>query len=321
MVEYVLFIIGIVILVKGAGYLVDGSSALAKKLGISSLVIGLTIVAFGTSLPELMVNIIAALQGNGNIALGNIVGSNIVNILLILGLAAAIANLKLRRSTIWAEIPFSLLAVIILLLLASTSFLDKSSVNSISRFEGLILILFFAGFLYYIFKLTKKSKNSMAEMKDENQELPLSKIILMIIGGLIGLYVGGNWTVDGAISIAKLFGLSEYFIFLTIVAVGTSLPELITSIIAALKKNADLAVGNIVGSNIFNIFWILGCSAIITPLKLPQFAVIDLSILFLTTFLLLLFAFFGKNHELRRWQGIIFVILYIIYIVYLIIRK
>jgi len=320
MIEYILFIIGLVLLLKGADYLVDGSSSLAKKLKVPTLVIGLTIVAFGTSMPELIVNIIAALKGSGDIAFGNIVGSNIANILLILGLTSIIRNLKVQHSTTWKEVPFSLLAVVVLFVFASKLTLDRLDIHSVLRFEGIILILFFIIFLYYVFELARRNKNQLEDNKLEIKKLSNWKIWFYIVGGLAALYFGGQWVVDGAISLARLLGLSEYFISLTIVAVGTSLPELITSIIATLKKDDDLAVGNIVGSNIFNIFWILSVSAIITPIILPSFAIIDLAVLFVTTLLLFLFMFIGKKHELERWQGVIFILLYIVYIYYLIVR-
>lgn len=320
MLEYILFVVGIFLLIKGADYLVDGSSSLAKKFKVPTLVIGLTIVAFGTSLPELVVNVFAVLRGSGDIAFGNIVGSNMANTLLILGITAAIWSMKIQKSTTWKEIPFSLLAAIVLFVFASTMVLDNLNLNYILRFEGIILLLFFGIFLYYVFELAKKNKSQLEENKLEIKKLSSTKILLYILGGLVALYFGGKWTVEGVIALARLIGMSEYFISLTIVAIGTSLPELFTSIIAALKKDVDLAVGNIVGSNIFNIFFILGVSSLIAPIALPAFAIIDLSILLGITFLLFLFMFIGKKHELERWQGITFVLLYIAYIVYLIIR-
>jgi len=321
MLEYILFVVGIFLLIKGADYLVNGSSSLAKKFKVPTLIIGLTVVAFGTSMPELVVNIIAALKGSGSIAFGNIVGSNIANILLILGITSTITRMKVKRSTIWKEIPFSFLAAIILFVFSSTAVLDRLVLNSIFRFEGILLLLFFAIFLYYIFESTKKSKTQMEDKKLEIKKLSTLKIFLYIFGGLIALYFGGKWTVEGAIVLARLIGMSEYFISLTIVSVGTSLPELITSIIAALKNDVDLAVGNVVGSNIFNIFLILGISSLITPILIPTFAVIDLVILLIITFFLFLFMFIGKKHELERWQGITFVLMYIVYIIYLVLRS
>lgn len=320
MIEYVLFVIGIFLLLKGADYLVDGSSSLAKKFKIPTLVIGLTIVAFGTSMPELVVNLLAALSGKSDIAFGNIVGSNIANILLILGVTALMVPLKVQHSTTWKEIPFSLLAAIAILIFANTLYLDNLTNNTILRSEGLILLLFFGIFLYYVFELTRKGKDNLEDKNIEIKKLSSLKITSYIIGGLIALYFGGKFTVDGAVAIARLLGMSEYFISLTIVAVGTSLPELVTSIIAAKKGDADMAIGNVVGSNIFNIFWILGISSLITPITIPTFASIDLLVLVATTFALFFFMFIGKKHELERWQGIVFVISYVFYIAYLILR-
>lgn len=322
MLEYILFVIGIFLLIKGAEYLVEGSSSLAKKLGISSLVIGLTIVAIGTSTPELVVNIIAAMHDKGDVGFGNIVGSNLANILLILGLSAAIAGLRVQSSTAWKEIPFALLASLVLLVFASKTFLNGSG-NEILRTEGIILLIFFSIFLYYVFELARSSKPENKKEKDEKSKIRKHSgliIFIMIIGGLFALYLGGKWTVEGAVAIARAFGLSEYFIGLTIIAVGTSLPELFTSIIAAKKKDVDLAVGNIVGSNIINIFLILGITSIISPLTLPAYAITDLLIIAGATFLLFLFTFTGKKHEIERWEGIIFLLLYILYIVFLIMR-
>lgn len=318
MIEYILFIIGIFLLIKGADYLVAGSSSLAKRLGVPSLVIGLTIVAFGTSMPELVVNVIAAIKGSGDIAFGNVIGSNIANILLILGITAIIIPLSFQRSTFYKEIPFSFLATLIVLIFVNTQFLDGLNLTKIFRFEGLILLSFFAIFLYYVASLSKKKNSEFSEEKIKDRSLFL--IIVMILGGLVALYFGGKWVVNGAVALATLFGLSEYFISLTIVAVGTSLPELVTSIVAALKKNADIAVGNIIGSNIFNIFWILGLSSLITPITIPQNAIFDVLILLITTLVLAFFVFVDKRYKLTRWEGIIMVLMYIAYVIYLIIR-
>ncbi|MGV8152339.1 MAG: calcium/sodium antiporter [Candidatus Nanoarchaeia archaeon] len=320
MLEYILFIIGIFFLVKGADYLVSGSSSLAKKLKVPSLVIGLTIVAFGTSLPELVVNIISAIKGNGDIAFGNIVGSNIANILLILGISSIITHLKVQKSTTWKEIPFSLLAAFCLFVFAGVPLFDSLELNSIYRFEGIIFLLFFLIFLYYVFELARKNKKEMSDQKLEIKSMSYSKILVYILGGLVLLYFGGKWTVEGAIQLARLFGMSEYFISLTIVAVGTSLPELVTSIIAAVRKDADIAVGNVVGSNIFNIFLILGITTLIIPISIPLFAIIDLIFLLAITLLLFVFMFIGKKHEIDKWQGVLFLVLYALYIIHLIKR-
>ncbi|MBW6442275.1 calcium/sodium antiporter [Patescibacteria group bacterium] len=320
MIEYLFFVLGIAFLIKGADYLVEGSSSLAKKLGVSNLVIGLTIVAFGTSMPELVVNVLSSIKGTGNIALGNIIGSNISNILLILGIVALITNLKVQHSTTWKEIPFSFLSVIVLFIFSSVYFLDKINISYLLRTEGIILLLFFMIFLYYVFELAKRKKSELEKKKIVIKERSGLTILLMIVGGLVGLYLGGRWTVNGAISIAQSLGLSEFLISATVIAIGTSLPELVTSIKAALKQNVDLAVGNIVGSNIFNIFWVLGVTAVIRPIPIPRFAFIDIGILLFVTGILFLFMFVGKKHQLDKWQGALFVLMYISYLIFLIIR-
>lgn len=316
MLEYLQLIIGFIFLVKGADVLVDGSSALAKKFGISALAIGLTIVAFGTSMPELVVNTFAAIKNQPDISFGNIIGSNIVNILFILGLAAVIAPLKIKKSTIWKEIPFAFLAVLVLFLMSNKTLFNGKSSNIVTRIDGIILLVFFAIFLYYIFELVKGSKNHTTTIKEYSG----IAIFTMIVGGLIMLFIGGGWVVDGAVFLARKMGLSELFISTTIVAIGTSLPELVTSVVAASKKEYDLSVGNIVGSNIFNIFFIMGITSIISPIAAPPSINIDFIFLFIATLALFTAMFIGRKHQLERWQGIVFILMYIAYILFLIKR-
>jgi len=315
---YILFIIGFFLLIKGADLLVDGASSIAKKFGISTIVIGLTIVSFGTSMPELIVNIFSSIQGNTDIAIGNVLGSNIANILLILGISAIIYPLAVKKGTVWKEIPFSFLAVITLALMANDVLIDKTNFSALTRIDGFILLGFFIIFMYYIFGISKISANESTEQEPKIYS-PVKSIVMIIIG-LIGLTLGGKWIVDGAVSFASGFGVSQALIGLTIVAVGTSLPELATSAVAAYKKNVDIAVGNIVGSNIFNIFWILGISAIINPLPFSNVMMTDIFVDVSSTTLLFMFMFIGKKHTLERWQGALFVIIYILYIIYLIYR-
>ncbi len=319
MINTLLLIIGILILLKGADYLVKGSSSLAKKIGVPSLAIGLTLLAFGTSMPELIVNIVAAIKGNENIAFGNVIGSNIANILLVIGTAALITNLKVKPSTTWIEIPISFLAVCVLFIFAHTLALGGYN-KHVDRIEGIILIIFFILFIYYVFKLAKKKKVKLEE-EIKIEKLSYKTIILMIVLGIAGLYFGGKWTVEGAIGLARLVGISEYFISLTIVAIGTSLPELITSIVAALRKEADLVLGNVVGSNVFNVFLVLGISSIIIPIRMPTFAIIDLIFLLIITLLLIAFIYLGKKHEIVRWQGVFFIMAYFLYLIYLVSRR
>ncbi len=315
---YILFIFGFILLIKGADLLVDGSSSLAKRFGISSIVIGLTIVAFGTSMPELIVNILASINGNTDIAIGNILGSNIANILLILGISAVIYPLAVKRGTVWKEIPFAFLAVIVFAIMANDRLIDNGLSSVLSRIDGLVLISFFAIYLVYVFGISRVESADIVEGLPRVH--PMAQSFLMIVGGLVGLVVGGKWIVDGAVIIATGFGLSEALIGLTVVAVGTSLPELATSAVAAYKRNFDIAIGNVVGSNIFNIFWVLGVSAMIRPLPFSPAIMSDVIMTIFATFLLFIFMFIGKRHELERWQGVFFVATYILYISYLVIR-
>lgn len=311
MVEYILFFIGFVLLLKGGDILVDGSVAAAKKLGISQLAIGLTIVAFGTSAPEFAVNIIASLQGHAAVALGNILGSNIANILLILGVAALINPLTVQKSTILREIPFSLLAVIVLAILTNDILLEGHSDAMISRGDGLILLTFFSIFLYYVFSVMK----SGPEEEGESSDMSTLKAVLYIVGGCVGLVIGAQWIVDGAITIALAAGISQRVVGLTIVAIGTSLPELAASAIAARRGNSDIAIGNVVGSNIFNIFWVLAVSAAITPLPIEEGINLDLALLVLSSLLLMGTLLVGRNHMIKSRHGLLFLVLYAFYMV------
>lgn len=311
MLVYILFVLGFIFLIKGADFLVDGASSIARKLRISPLVIGLTIVSFGTSAPELVVNIISAVKGQGDLAIGNIIGSNISNILLILGISAIILALCVHKGTVWKQIPLGLLAILVVGILVNDALIDKMPESTLSRIDGLILLAFFAIFIYYTFGIAKVQ----GEEKDRTvKRYPTYLSIIMILTGLAGLTFGGKWIVDGAIHIASMLGVSEAIIGLTIVAIGTSLPELATSALAAYKGRADIAVGNVVGSNIFNLFWILGLSATIRPLSFSPALNRDIIVCIIATFLLFIFMFIGKRHELEKWQGGIFVGLYVAYI-------
>lgn len=314
---YILLLVGLAILIKGADWLVTGASSVAARAGITPLVIGLTIVAFGTSAPELAVSVTASLSGSNDLAIGNILGSNIANILLILGLAAVISPLVVQRTTVWKEIPFALLAIIAVGILSQDVLLDGGSASVLTRSDGLVLISFFVIFLYYVIELARSSRNEVA---DEPHRYGYPRSFFMITAGLMGLVIGGNWIVAGAVALANAVGMSEALVGLTIVAVGTSLPELATSIVAAKKGKADIAVGNIVGSNIFNVFWILGASAFITPLPFAEPLLMDLWMALLATLLLFFALFIGKKHTIDRWQGILFVLIYLVYLAYIISR-
>jgi len=318
MLEYLMVIIGFVLVVKGAQYLVEGSSSLAKRLGVSSLVIGLTVVAFGTSLPELIINVIAAIKGTTDVAIGNIVGSNISNILLILGVAAIIMSLKIQKSTLWNEIPLSFFAAVVLMLLANNFFTHEPKFNLISRPDSAVLLALFVAFLIYVYILSKRGRADTSEMKVK--EYKGHTLFFMITGGMVGLFLGGKWVVDGAVAIATQFGVSEFAISATIVAVGTSLPELVTSVVATIRKEASIAVGNIVGSNIFNIFMVLGISSLIRPIPVAPIINVDMFFLVFISLLLFVFILVRKAYELERWSGITFVLMYISYIVYIFVR-
>ena len=319
MTTYIFFILGFFILIKGADILINGSVSVAKKFKISSIVIGLTIVAFGTSMPELIVNIFASAQGNTEIVIGNILGSNIVNILFILGISAVIYPITANKNTVLKEIPFSLLAIVVLGIMANDIIIDGQIFSSITRIDGLILISFLIIFLYYIFGITKSVEDIVG--KDESKVFSYSKAVFYIILGIVGLIVGGKWIVDGAVEIAKFFNISESLIGLTIIAIGTSLPELATSAVAAYKKQSDIAIGNIVGSNIFNIFFVLGVSAIIRPLPFNDNLNKDIAMTIFASVILLLMMFIGKKRIIKRWQGIFMIIVYIGYIVFLVWSK
>ncbi|MEO0293871.1 MAG: calcium/sodium antiporter [candidate division WOR-3 bacterium] len=299
-------------LIYGAHLLVDSASSLAKRLNVPTIAIGLTVIAFGTSTPELVVNIFASLGKVPKIALGNIVGSNIFNILCVLGFSSIVYPLTVKTNTTWIEIPLCLLSAIILLFLANDQIIDKTAFSLITRKDGLILLLFFLIFTIYNVQLMKSgSFTEEVPVKDYS----LQKSILFIILGFILLIGGGKLTVLFAKRFAEEIGLSERIIAITIVSIGTSLPELATSVVAAMKKNVDISIGNIVGSNIFNTFFILGTSAIINPISFEKISNLDMVVNIFASILLFIFIFTGKGRRLDRWEGIIFIIIYIFYFI------
>lgn len=313
LVDIVLLIIGLVVLIYGANFLVDGGSALAHRLKVSNMVIGLTVVAFGTSTPEFVVNVVSSMDGSSALALGNVLGSNIFNILAILGVTALIVPLGVKKMTTWVEIPLAVLAAVLVLL-----FINGDPAGTITRAEGICLLCFFVIFLVYTLMLAKFGAAGDGE-EIEIKNYSVGKSVLFILLGLVGLIGGGRLLVNGAVSIAQSMGISERIIGLTIVSIGTSLPELATSIIAARKKNADMAIGNVVGSNIFNTFLILGASATITPLQVPQGSLLDLIVNIVAAGLLFLFIFTGRGRKISRWEGGILLVIYIVYL-FLVIR-
>ena len=316
LITILLLIVGLVILIASGDSVVKGSASVAKKLGVSPLVIGLTVVAFGTSAPELVVNIFSAIKGTADIAIGNVIGSNISNILLILGICALTRQLKVQVGTVWKEIPLALLSVILVLILGNDIFIDGAGFNILSRADGFVLISFFFIFIYYTFGISK------VEAKDEGdvKEYAWSFSIFLTLLGFVGLVLGGKLLVDNAVILARLAGMSEALIGLTIIAVGTSLPELVTSVIAVKRGQDDIAIGNIVGSNIFNIFWVLGLTSTLLPLPFNTAINIDVGVNIFATFLLFIFMFVHNRRKVDRWQGAVMILLYIGYLTYLIHR-
>ena len=311
----VLFLlVGFVVLILGATKLVDAASSLAARMGVPSIVIGLTIVAFGTSAPELVVNVFAAAEGSSEMVLGNVLGSNIFNILGVLGICAVIYPLTVNKTTTLLEVPLSLLAGLCVLVMGADIFLDGGVFNIISRSDAIILLLFFSIFLVYNMVLAQKNTEEETMVTKNYTTL---KAILFIVLGLAGLIIGGQLIVDNAVELAQVFGLSERVIGLTVVSIGTSLPELATSLVAVRRKNVDIAIGNVVGSNIFNIFLILGVSATVLPVQLNDNTLIDIFVNILAGLLLFVFVIIGKKGQLSHWGGIVFVGMYIGYLTYL----
>jgi len=312
----ILFLVGFVFLIKGADLLVDGASAIARRFRVSDLVIGLTVVSFGTSTPELFVNIIASLKGNTDIAIGNVLGSNIANILLILGVSSLIYPLAVSKGTVWKEIPFSLLAAVVLAIMVNDQFINHDASSLLNRADGLILLCFFSIFIYYSYGIATEIDGLANQLTETAHSIFRS--VLMILLGLGGLTLGGKWIVDGAIQLAVHFGMSESLVGLTIVAVGTSLPELATSAMAAYRRRVEIAVGNVIGSNIFNIFFVLGISASIKPLPFKSENNLDILVGIAAGLMLFLFMFTSRKRSLDRWEGCVFVCGYVGYILYLV---
>lgn len=311
--DYLLILVGFVVLIIGANFLVDGASGLAKRFNVPDLIIGLTVVAFGTSAPELVVNLVAASSsGSTDIALTNILGSNTINVFIILGLAAIVYPIKSEKSTRKFDIPFSLLGPIMIILMAIIidQFLDF--------IDGIILLLFFLWFMFVMIRRSIKNPNTAEVVHVKPMKIWIAS--LMIIGGLAALIGGGELIVPSSVRIAQSLGISQSIIGLTIVALGTSLPELATSVVAAFKKNSDIALGNVVGSNIFNVFLVLGISAFLRPLPAYNGMIIDTLMAGLGSLLIILFVYSNKQTSIKRWHGGLLVILYIIYI-YIVISK
>ncbi|GAB4148818.1 MAG: calcium/sodium antiporter [Patescibacteria group bacterium] len=326
--------VGFYLLSKGSDWLVDGASSVASKLGISPLVIGLTVVAFGTSMPEMVVSVSSALSGNSSIAVANAIGSNIFNVLGILGVCSLIRPIKTQSSTVWKEIPFSLAGVVVLFFLSYLSLINSSGLpgltnaiinqtpinGSLGLASGIILLVFFVIYMYYTFGIANTSETQSEEGGEVKKHSTWASVGY-ILAGLVLLILGGRLTVDGAVSIAQVFGVSDRIIGLTIVAIGTSLPELITSITATRKGNDDIAMGNVVGSNIFNIFAILGISALVGNLTVGLGEAVDMLVLVFTTLLLFGFSFIFRKYQYGKVEGAAMLALYISYTAYLILSR
>lgn len=323
--DILLLVGGLLLILLGANGLTDGAASIAKRFNIPSIVIGLTIVAFGTSAPELTVSVSSALKGSPDIAIGNVVGSNIFNSLMIVGCTALIAPIPIVRNTLRKEIPLSILAAVALFFCVSDVWIDGSTAgNVVSHTDGWLLLCFFAIFLGYTFAIAKPEDVGTSTSESEGGDikvLPWWQSILYIVGGLAGLVYGGRLFVDGATGLALGLGVSESVVGLTIVAGGTSLPELATSVVAAWKKNPEIAIGNVVGSNLFNIFFILGTSAAITPLPLQGITLMDFYVLIGSGVLLWLFGLFFAKRTITRPEGIILMLAYVAYTTVLILQQ
>lgn len=319
MLKYVLLIIGFILLVKGADYFVEGSSNIAKLLKVPSIIIGLTIVAMGTSLPEASVSVNAALTGANELAVSNVIGSNIFNLLVVVGLSAVVMPMKVKRSVIKKEFPFSVIITVALLLLSLDNLIFGAAVNSLSRWDGIVMLVLFAIFLISTLRDALKARKENQDFPDDGLPLksPLISLVYVAIG-IVGIVIGGELVVDSATQIAAAFGLSQTLIGLTIVAMGTSLPELATSVVAAKKGESDIALGNVVGSNIFNILLVLGTSAAIHPVLVNMESIADMVLLILLS--LMSYYFVITDRKVNRIEGIIMVGAYALYMGYIIMR-
>lgn len=319
----VFLVIGFALLMKGADFFVEGSSSVAKRLHVPSIIIGLTIVAMGTSLPETAVSVSASLAGNNELAVSNVVGSNIFNLMVVIGVCAMLATVNVAKETITRDIPFSLICAGLLMLLGIIGFGDKSGMT-LGHFDGVILIVFFAGYIFYMIKIALKASREGKKVEIEggsDEDIKLISVpasILFIVGGAIAIAIGGDVTVDAASRIASDLGMSQTLIGLTIVSIGTSLPELVTSIVAAKKNEVDMALGNAIGSNVFNILMVLGIASAISPISIIKENIIDLCVLIVFTVCVWIFA--GTKKKIGKIEGFCMVAFYAAYAVYIVIR-
>ena len=315
MYDSLVLLIGLVVLIKSADFLVTGASSIAARLGISSLVIGLTIVSFGTSLPEMLVTMVSGLRNNADLAIANVIGSNIANVLLVLGVAAIVRPLRVQDSTVVSEIPFSLTAALLVGFLANAALFSPIHELSISRLDGGILLFFFVLFMLYVYKM---SREQAAEAVEASAVLGTTRASIYIVGGIVGLYFGGGWVVDGAVGIAQWLGVDDALIGLTVIAIGTSSPELVASAVAAYRNQSDIAVGNVVGSNIFNLLWVLGLTSSVVELPFEVISNTDLVMVIASSAMIIIALAITRNNTILRSHGIAFVTLYAVYLVYVI---
>lgn len=320
--DIVYLVAGLVVILVGANMLTDGSSALARRFGISDLVVGLTVVAFGTSTPELVISVLSAVEGNSGIAIGNVVGSNIFNIFAIIGISAMVCPLVVQRSIMTREIPMAIISSLVILIMGCTVMFNGESEAILSRTDGLILLIFFGIFVWYTMATAKSAgpDDPASNSASGKGEMKLGKSILWIVSGLAMLILGGNRFVAGATGIAQMLNLSDAIIGLTIAAAGSSLPELATSVVAACKGNTSIAVGNVIGSNIFNAFFVLGASATINPLEFGSIGYVDLLTLMAASVMFLACGWWIGKRTITRGEGALFVLCYIAYVTYLIIN-
>jgi cation:H+ antiporter len=316
--NYLILLVGFAFLIKGADWFVEGASSIARSFKIPPIIIGLTIVAFGTSAPEAAVSFTAALHGSNEIAIGNVVGSNIFNLLAVVGVSSIIYPLAVKKTTILKEFPFAILASLVLWVLSHDITFQGYPKNFLTKADGLILLALFGIFIYYLIEMALTSKEEM-DVEEGKENLTVSKAIVLSLIGIIGIILGGNWVVDSASVIAVNLGMSENLVGLTIVAVGTSLPEFVTSIVAATKKESDIAIGNVLGSNLFNIFLVLGVSAIINPIAVNSIVFFDMIFMLIATVITFIFA--STRRIINKPEGIILILMYIGYMSYIIMRN
>lgn len=317
MISYILLAVGIFLLFVGSRYLINGSSNLGKILKVKPILIGLTILAFGTSLPELAINIIAAIKGTTEITLGNVIGASIADILLILGLSSFLITLKIRHNVVKKGIPFTLFVVGLFLLLANDGLFGGQSM--ISRIDGIILLIFFFLFIFYVYR-TERKEQKIISRQLEVPKYSLFVTVLMIFGGIIALFLGGELVVDSAMGIIKQLGVTAFLVSASVISIGSTLPEIMVSVTAALKKKLDFVVGNAIGSNIFNILLVLSTSSIIRPIPFSSVFNFDIIFLFVMVLILLIFMYTGKKYQLERWDSILFLVLYVFYLTYIFAR-